>query len=84
MVQNHWFCLRPKNAKNPTPHKGEMELRQRTDQLAIVSWMGRGTPIPAKLLSCSRGVKDAVLSGISTEIRGRRSERSEVRVRLQI
>ena len=60
----------------------EMELYQRTGQLAIVSVMGRGTPVAAKLLPCSRGVKDAVLIGISTEVGSRRSEvgsrRSEV------
>ena len=32
--------------------------------------MGRGTLVPAKLLSCSRGVKKAVLAGINTDDRG--------------
>ena len=40
-----------------------MELSQRTGQLSIVSLMGRGTLVPAKVLLCSRGVKNAVLVG---------------------
>ena len=59
-----------------------MELCLRTGQLSIVSLMGRGTPVPAKVLLCSRGVKNAVLVGDKhgdqrSEVRGRRSEDSK-------
>ena len=48
-----------------------MELRQRTGQLAIVSQMGRGTPLSVNLLPHYGSVKKAVLIGINEVAAGR-------------
>ena len=51
------YCLPLTKIKSSIPSGlGEVELSQRTDQFSIVSEMGRGTPVPAKLLPCSRAV----------------------------
>ena len=46
--------------------------------------MGRGTPVPAKVLLCSRGVKNAVLGGNKhgdqrSEVGGQKSEKTDDR-----